>query len=297
MKKQLFSVLALVALMGVFSFSLASAQDDELPACDPMDLMTNMEDMMAPLTDMGEMMSPDGTSASEYTALVIEIDEYVTEFWAEFDEAEFECAEEEYFAYSLGLTLDELLIVMELSTLAIHESEAGDTDAAALFSELATTRSEALSEDMLAFTQLITDMMTGEAEIGADLDECSEEDLVATTEGIGEINEAYIELGAAMDGASGEDLTDVVEGMATLSTEYWTEFFPEVAECAETQEIAMGYGLILDESLIMVGLIRLAEFEAEAGNDELAETLAESATARAESLEAMAEELFGESEE
>ena len=297
MKKQFLLVLALVALMSVFSFSLVNAQEEELPPCDSMALMTELEDLVAPLEELQEFTSPDGTDASAYSQLVADLDAYATEYWTNFSEAEFECAEEYFIAYSLGLALDELLIVSELGAIAVHETEAGNTELATSFSDLTTTRAEQLSDDMTAFADIMTDAMTGELDTGADLDECSEDDLNATGEGILEINEAYIELGEATEGASGSDLSEVVLGFATLSSEYWTTFLPEVPECAEAQEISTAYGLLLDESLIMVGLIRLAELEAEAGNDELATSLAESAEVRAEALSAMAEELMGEGEE
>jgi hypothetical protein len=297
MRKQFLLVLALIALMSVFSFA-ASAQDEEeeLPPCDSMALMTELEDLVAPLEDLQEFTSPDGTDASAYSQLVADLDAYATEYWTNFSEAEFECAEEYFIAYTLGLALDELLIVSELGALAVHETEAGNTELATAFSELTTTRAQQLSDDMTAFTDIMTDAMTGEIDTGGDLEACSEEDLTATGEGILEINEAYIELGESIEGASGTDLSEVVLGFATLSSEYWATFVPEVPECAEAQEFSSFYGLLLDESLIMVGLIRLAELEAEAGNDELAETLAASAEARAEQLQAMSEEMMGEEE-
>jgi hypothetical protein len=48
--------------------------------------------------------------------------------------------------------------------------------------------------------------------------------------------------------------------------------------------------------VIVTGLLRLAELEAETGDAELAEALATSASTRADDLEAAAAEMFGEEE-
>jgi hypothetical protein len=297
MKKSFILALALIALMSVFSFSTVGAQDEELPACDPMELMTNMEDLMQPLTDLGELSTIGGDAEpSDYSALVSELDAYSYEFWAEFEETEFECAEQYYIAMQMGLILDEALIIAELGALAVHESAAGNTEAATILAEQSSSRAEVLSEAVTGMTDVMTDMMMGSGEGMEPLDSCSEDELTATVDGLTEVNEGYIELSEALDGATGEDLTAAVVGFSTLSTEYWSTFMPEVPECQEAQDIARGYGFILDHSLIMVGLLRLAELEAEAGNDELSETLAESATARAEDLSAMMEEMMGEEE-
>jgi hypothetical protein len=297
--KKLLLVLALIALMSVSSLSIVGAQDEEeeLPPCDSTALMTELEDLISPLEDIEEFMTPAGDSASDFSQLVADLDAYAQEYWANFEEAEFECAEEYFIAYTLGLALDELLIVTELSALSVHEAEAGNEELVATFGELAGARGERLAEDMTAFTEIMSDLMTGDVDTGMDLDECSEEDLTATVDGILEVNEGYIELGEGLEDASGADLSALVAGFATLSSEYWETFVPEVPECQEAQDVARFYGLLLDESLIMVGLIRLAELEAEAGNDELAQTLADSATVRAEALQAMSEELMGEEEE
>jgi hypothetical protein len=301
MKKQLILVLALIALMSVFSFSITSAQDEEeeLPPCDPMTAMTGLQELMEPLTDIGELTTVAGDgNPSDYSQMVADIDAYVSEYWTNFDESEFECAEEKYIAYTIGLGLDELLIVSELSALSVHEATAGNSEAATLFGEQAGARAETLTEDMTAMTDLITSMMTGEEmDMGGDLDECSEEDMTALADGIGTINETYIELGNSLTDASGNDLTAVVAGFSTLSSEYWVTFAPELPECAEAQDLGTSYGLLLDDTLIMVGLLKLAEYEAEAGNDELAQTLTYSITVRSEALTAMAEEVFGTAEE
>src|SRR5690349_1841264 len=129
MKKQFLLVLALVALMSVFSFSLVNAQEEELPPCDPTAAMTELTELLAPLEDIQELTTVDeDATASDYSALVAEIDAYVMEYWAGFDEMEFECAEEYFIAYTLGLAMDELLIVSELGALTVHETEAGNEE-------------------------------------------------------------------------------------------------------------------------------------------------------------------------
>lgn len=297
-KKSILLALTLIAVLGVFSFSLVNAQEEELPSCDMMEMMANMESMMEPLTALGELSTlSEGAGASDFTAMVAEIDAYAWAHWETLAEGEIECAEEYYIAYQSGLILDELLITTALSALSVHESEAGNSDAVTALTEQATARSESLSDDTLALTDALTNMMTGEMDMGEEFDACSEEDMEALAEGVGTINEAYMELGAALDGASGADLTAIVVGFATLSSEYWDTFMPEVPECAEAQTLASHYGHVLDDSLIMVTLLRLAELEAEAGNDDVAETLADSASARAEALSAAAEEIFGSEEE
>src|SRR5688572_21895018 len=100
MKKQFLLVLALVCLLGAFSFSFVSAQDEEeeeLPPCDSMELMTNLESLMEPLNSIGELTTIAGdASPSDYSAMVAEIDAFVSEYWANLEESEIACAEEYY---------------------------------------------------------------------------------------------------------------------------------------------------------------------------------------------------------
>jgi hypothetical protein len=301
MKKQLILALVLTALMTVFSFSIVGAQDEEeeLPPCDPMTAMASLQELMEPLTEIGELTTvSEDASPSDYSQMVADLDAYVYDYWGSLEEAEFECAEEQFIAHTIALSLDELLIVSELSALSVHEAVAGNSEAATLFGEQAGARAETLADDMLAVTDLVTNIMTGEEmEMGSDLEACSEEDLAAVADGISTISETYTELGESMVEASGEDLTAVVAGFSTLSSEYWTTFAPELPECAEAQSLGTSYGLLLDESLILVALLKLTELETEAGNDELAETLAASVEVRSEDLQAMAEEVFGTGEE
>src|SRR5690349_9362036 len=201
MKKSFILALALIALMSVFSFSTVGAQDEELPACDPMELMTNMESMMQPLTDLGELSSIDAdASPSDYSQLVSELDAYSVEFWAGFEETEFECAEQYYIATQMGEILDEALIIAELGALAVHENAAGNTEAATLFAEQSSGRAEVLTEAVTGMTDVMTSMMTGQGEGMEALDSCSEDEITATVDGVTEVNEGYIELSGTLDG-------------------------------------------------------------------------------------------------
>jgi len=303
MKKHLLG-LAVLVMITAFSFSIVGAQDEEaveaLPSCSPEDYVANVEAIGEAFTGLGELTTlPEAPTASDYAASVAILDAFAVGYWEGFDPEAIACAEELYIGQTAGIIFDELVIVNALSALAAHEETAGNTEYAELLLEQATARGEILQAELEDFGATLTSLIDGEeVELDVAYPACTEEELTATSEGLTTINETYAEFGAALgEGLTGTDLTDLVTGFAALSQGYWDEFFTVLPACFEAQSLGYEYGLLLDESLITVSLLRLAELEAEAGNAELAQVLADSALAHVETLTEMSEALLGESEE
>jgi hypothetical protein len=305
MKKQLILALALIGLMSVFSLSFVSAQEEEeevpvLPSCSPEDYAANVEALGEGFDSLGELtVLPEEPTPSDFSAVVATVDTFALGYWEGLDPEAIVCAEELYIARTAGIIFDEMVIVSALNALAVHEDAAGNAELAELLLGQATARAEALQTGMTSFGDLLTALVNGE-EISLDVayPECTEEELNASFEGMTEINDAYVELSAMLEEElTGADLSNVITGFAELSGGYWGEFYPVLPACAEVIYLGFNYGLILDESLIMVSLWRLAELETEAGNDELAQVLSDNAAIHAEYLSAMAEDLFGTEEE
>jgi hypothetical protein len=298
MKKVSLMTLAVLILVGMLSTSLVSAQD-EAPACSPEQVGAAMEALAE--VDFESMTTlPEEPTTSDFSAMVLTLDSFAYGYWEGFYEgmeAGDTCAEVIYLGTNSGYVFDELLIVSLLSSLAVHEEAAGDSDTAAVFLEQAEARQASLEAGMEGMVTNIEAFQAGEEiELDVVLPECTEEEVTAATEGMTEVAGFYEELAGALEGATGTDLSALVAGFAELSAGYWEEFMPELPACQEVYDFAFTTGLVMDETVIVTGLLRLAELEAEAGDADLAEALAESATVRAEELEAAIEELFAEEE-
>lgn len=120
---------------------------------------------------------------------------------------------------------------------------------------------------------------------------CTAEEFAEATE---EVSTNIVEFLESFDSEEEMDAATLTEAVAELDayvTGYW-EGFGEVAEedlCAELVWFGYNAGLILDDMLITAQLSAITLHEAEAGNDENAQSFAELAEARSEMLAANAE--------
>jgi hypothetical protein len=297
MKKVSLMAVVVLILVGMLSTSLVSAQD-EAPACSPEEVTEAMDILGEAFGGLEEMSAlPEEPTTSDFSTMIVVLDSFSYGYWEglyESAEAGELCAEIEYLGVNSGFVFDELLIVSLLSALGVHEDAAGNADIATSFVEQAEARQAALEAGLEEMTATFDALEAGEAvELYPEYPACTQEELDATMGGIEEVVGIYLEFSNALEGATGTDLSALVDGYAQLSGGYWSEFFPELPACAEIQENAFNFGLLLDETVIVTGLLRLAELEAETGDAELAEALATSAATRAEDLEAAAAEMFG----
>lgn len=288
-------VLVCLSLL-IFLVPISSAQEDGgFPSCTSEEFAEFATALGEGLAEIGNLVSePDEPTAANLTELVVVFDAFNYGYWEGFYEAEPACAEAYWLGLSVGLLLDEQVITGQLLVLSVHEAEAGNEDVAEALLELASLREEGLEAGAEILGQAMTGIMMGEAELDFELPFCEEDELEATYEGLAIIGEAYEELGILTEVADGADLSVLIAGYATLSASYWAEFIPVVPMCFEAQNEAITVGLIIDESLIVVSNLRLAELSSEAGNDEVADVLFESALIRLDDLNAAIDYYYGE---
>jgi hypothetical protein len=296
MKKVSLMAIVVLVLVGMLSTSLVSAQD--APACSPEAVTEAMDAIGEAFGGLEEMtVLPEEPAPSDFSAMIVVLDSFSYGYWEGLyenaEESEL-CAEIEYLGVNSGYVFDELLIVSLLSAIGVHEDAAGNADIATSFVEQAEARQAALEAGLEDMTATFDALEAGEAvELYPEYAACTQEELDATMSGIEEVVGVYLEFSTALEGATGTDLSALVAGYAELSAGYWSEFYPELPVCQEIQDNAFNFGLLVDETVIVTGLLRLAELEAETGDAELAEALATSAATRAEDLEAAAAEMFG----
>jgi hypothetical protein len=297
MKKVSLLVVLVFVLVGIFSTSLVSAQD-EAPACAPEEISAAMESL-GEVDFEGMTALPEEPTPSDFTAVVLVLDAFAYGYWEGFMEAAAEetpCAEIMYLGMQAGYVFDEMLLVSLLNALAVQEAAAGDEETANVFLEQATARQAMLEGSMEMMTPIMDAVAAGEpVELDIALPECTDEDLEAAA-GMEDVIATYEEFAAGLEGATGTDLSALVAGFAELSAGYWGEFYPELPACQEISDFAFTFGIMIDETAITTGLLRLAELEGEMGDAELAQALADSAATRAEDLQAAAEEMMAEQE-
>lgn len=293
MKKVMLVLLILVISITVM---LISAQDETMP-CSQEEFVESASVLSEGFLQYADLIVlPDEPTASDLAAAVVVADAFAYGYWEGFYEAQEEgvCDEVVWLGYTSGLLLDEMLITLQLSALAVYEAEMGEVELAEALLEHAERRAVVLEETATEIGDLMTAIEDGSAELDFEFAECTEEELAATYEGLDAIYVVYEEFGGLVEEAEGTDLSALIVGYTELSTGYWEEFFPVVPECAEAQDEAFSAGLILDESLIIVASYRLAELEGEMGDAEIAEALLASAEARLEDLTAFLEAYYSE---
>ena len=300
MKKGLLLLMLIVLMTGSFSAFAVQAQDDEmLPSCDPEYFAAAAEEMGAGFMEIEDIMAvPDDPTSEDIATAAITADALAYGFWEAFFEGmeeEDACLEIWWLGYTGGLVLDELLVISQLGAVATYEEEAGNSEISEALLELFNARLEQMMSGLEELGSVSEAIGSGEM-IDIDLPECTQEELDDTLEGMDIIASAYEELGGMAEEASGEDLSALVMGFATLSNGYWEEVYPVIPECYEVSDLGFTMGLILDESLIVVSNMRLAELASDAGHDDLAEVFAESAAVRAEELVVAIEDYFGTEE-
>ena len=287
MKQRVFILGLILVVLAALSVSVVSAQGG-LPSCSVDEFEAAGEAFSSAFATYEELVAlPDSPTIEDLSSLVMVMDAFSVGYWEGFSEIAEEglCAEVFSMGYTSGLVFDETLIVAALTSLAVRESQAGNADLANSLLEFATARQATLETDLEDYRELMAAVEEGTYDLSAELPSCDEADTAEVIEGLGIIFGVYQELGTATATATGTDVSALITGYATLSADYWTTFFPVVPACYEANELAYNSGLILDESLTIVVLSRLAQLEAEAGNTELAEVLAASAEQRVTTLQ------------
>jgi hypothetical protein len=121
------------------------------------------------------------------------------------------------------------------------------------------------------------------AQDNAEVTSCTEEEHTITVGAISQLSAKYQEIAEGMgDGSDPNALTAALLGFDTLSTGFQTEIVPGLPACAESIALSDAFGLALDESVINIGLARLALYEAEYGDADLAQSYTDYAAARAD---------------
>jgi hypothetical protein len=124
---------------------------------------------------------------------------------------------------------------------------------------------------------------------------CTPEDLAVTTEALGTLGTSYQEVAEYIgDGSDPTALTYGVIAYETLSTGFWNEIHPDLPTCTESAALTDNFGLAVDESIISTGIARLALYEAEFGDTDIAQSYAEYAQARAEWYAEIVNATFGQ---
>jgi len=123
---------------------------------------------------------------------------------------------------------------------------------------------------------------------------CTPEEIATTVDIITELSAPYQEMAAGIDMSEPNTLTAAVAGFDYLSTGFWNDVYPTIPACLEAGTLGYNFGLALDESVISAGLARLALYEAEHGDPELAQSLVENAQIRADWNAQIVEATFGQ---
>jgi hypothetical protein len=299
MKKLVLILMLMLAAMAVFPAYAQDEEDSEMVSCSPEEFNEATEEISTGINEFVESLSSEEEmDAAALTEAVISLEGFSTGFWEGYNEAAEEdlCIELMWYGFNAGLVIDDLLITTQLSAIAHHEAEAGNTENADAFTELAQTRAAMLEANVTALNDGITAISEG-GELSFDYVECSDEELEAAEAALEELAGAYMEIGDLSAEDEDVDFAALTAGYAELSNGFWTEMMPSLPACFDAQQTAFGAGLIIDESVIVSGLYYLAAAEAELGNEEAATVLLESADARAENLMASLEELEGSEEE
>jgi hypothetical protein len=112
---------------------------------------------------------------------------------------------------------------------------------------------------------------------------CSEEEVQLASDAVVEVAGLLQTVADGIgDGSDPAAITQGVIDYATLSTGFWNEVYPLLPACEDSIVISYNFGLVLDEAVISTGIARLALFEAEYGDAEIATSYADYAQARAE---------------
>jgi hypothetical protein len=273
----------MIALM--LAIMPVAAQDEEsVAACTPEELAITGEALSTLGAGFQEITASlgDGTDTTALTTGVVALEILSEGFWNEIYPEMPGCPESVSLSYNFGLAIDASIINIGLARLALYEAEFGDAAIAQSYAEYAAARAEWYATIVQStFGQIAEDGTLPEAAEAAELPACTEDDKnsEASTALVQSIS-AYQELGGAMADATPEEQTALVGGYAGLSAVYWVEIYPALPACAELSTFSYNLGLVYDETLITALLSRLALYEAENGDADLATALSEGAVNR-----------------
>lgn len=278
--------LVVVLLMCFAAVLPAAAQESaaELPACSAVEmtmLTGTLEGIQSAYEQISEVVS-DGAPENLTTA-IITYDQLSSVFWEQVIPALPECMESRELSYTVGLILDESLIASALARLAIYEQEYGDEEIAVALAEHGIARAETLQSSVDSYFTAIEEVGVQPRE---PLPACTEADWnLDSVAAFQESALSFQDLGQRSQEATGiEGFAPLTVEYAAISSTFWNEIYATLPACAEIEELAFKTGLVLDNSLILILLTQMAQYEAEYGTAAIAQIYSDSATARAEDL-------------
>jgi hypothetical protein len=219
-----------------------------------------------------------------YRALVPGYEALSYVYWDEDFAALPQCAHAYFPGYVFGRIYDEGLNIALLRWQALYESEYGDSEFAAYFTERSEARNEDLAlviENIGEVTEIITTIALGEPA-------CTQEQLTSYESDREEATGYYEAVGAIALEADIEDLNTLVTIFDAMA-QTWDD---EVdGGCAELIGDYFTISSIFDDSLAVVSLLRVASLEAEYGDADLSAAMYDAAGLRYDAVLALAESL------
>lgn len=286
------TVLSLIALMVVASAFPVAAQEDDVS------LEPCTEEEWAVLSETGTMLGEAGVALDEistdmtdavYGEVLSAADQLSSQYWTEIYPTLPNCAESQLISFIFGSLADDAAVAAGLSNIAGWATVNELADTTDYFVTAATTRIKSSQEETASLMEVDIAEWLGE-----DLVECTDEEYVVYIETLNALSESFAEVQAQLSADITEDaftLAPLVVLSNDVAEGYWTDIYPLLPYCAESQYAGYLAGTILDEGNLITILYVNAALEGENGNTELAETLVASADARLEANLELAAEL------
>ncbi|MBC7870983.1 MAG: hypothetical protein H7Y09_09110 [Chitinophagaceae bacterium] len=287
-----------IILVGLFTFTrlpLAAQTRSEnvfgLPVCTEAETGQTVA-ALTPIFEALPEMDPFLLEPEELSPLVLEHDALASLFWSEISPSLPACREARSVADNLGILLNDRLIVVTMLRLAAYESEYGDPDISALFSESVDTRAARATDYYDGYCGVM--FAQGVPPIGEPLTTCTDEEVasdVITT--LNDAIENYSDLNQQALEIQEDDLAMFLAGYDALSNDFWEIIYPNLPACDAAANLSFIVGNIFDQTLIVYEFFLLSRYENEYGDAEIGAQIAQSAANRAASVQQSIEFYFG----
>lgn len=289
MRKGLFIILIIALLTAI---TPATAQGEDIPSCTEEELAPTLEAVSTLATDY--LANTKAIASSEYAEAdaVINYGAKSGIFWYEEYPTLSDCLESRLIGHDYALVVDEAIIEHAFAQMAAFEQAYGDPAIAQAYLDFNESRVER-NQALIANTMAVFDE-TGEIVVPTDrLPSCTpEDDASQVVSDMIALITAYQETRNAFDSTTVEGLTSLVSGYAGISNIHWLEIYPQLPVCYEINKFAKSVGLIYEQTLISVLMLRLSVYEAEFGYPENATWMDTAAAVRQEILTMLFTEAF-----
>lgn len=262
-------ILSCMVLLLIVPVGFAQQDATGLPPCTSAEIQAarqTLQEQQLFLEARAGLMETEQTF-EDYRTLVADYDAFSITFWDEVFPTLPACAEVYYFGYTTGLLIDEALILVLLRWQALYETEYGDPDFAAFFTDAATTRAERLPRTRRQFNALmmrLTEM--------TNLPACTEGDAAEFWAVWESTIRRYLAIDELSQGMGMPDLDLVIRDYAALSLE-WREARTDLVTCAEAFHKGFFIDYVINQNIIVNSLFRIAILEDQFGNRDLSDTL------------------------